>query len=202
MNNVFVLSTGRCGSLTFAMACGHMTNYTAGHETRISELGGDRLDYPDNHIEIDNRLSWLAGRLGKRYPRAIYVHLTRDREATARSILAWPAPPSRSILRAYAGGILFGNQTNMRTALDYVDTVNANIDLFGKHMSWYEGKSLLKVRLENAKADFENFWYEIRAEGDLDAALAEWDIKYNSIESALNAVPVLSNKYSTPVYGG
>ena len=44
-------------------------------------IGPERLDYPDQHIESDNRLAWYAGRLEKRYgDDAFYVHLKRDRQ--------------------------------------------------------------------------------------------------------------------------
>jgi hypothetical protein len=85
-DNVFVLCTGRCGSLAFARACAHMTNYSCGHESRCSLLGAERLSYPSRHIEVDNRLAWLLGRLDETYGKdAFYVHLRRDRDATARS---------------------------------------------------------------------------------------------------------------------
>lgn len=77
--NVFVLSTGRCGSTTFVKACEHITNFSAAHESRTGLLGAARLDYAGNHIEADNRLSWLLGRLDRTYGNAaFYVHLRRD----------------------------------------------------------------------------------------------------------------------------
>ena len=82
--NVFVLCTGRCGSTTLVEACGHLSNWTSGHETRTHLLGPARLAYPDGHIEADNRLSWLLGRLDEAFgDRAAYVHLTRDPEAVS-----------------------------------------------------------------------------------------------------------------------
>ena len=61
MTRVFVLCTGRCGSTTFARAAAHATNFTAKHESRTYKLGAQRLAYPDNHIEVDNRLAWWRG---------------------------------------------------------------------------------------------------------------------------------------------
>ena len=55
--NVFVLCTGRCGSTTFACACRHIENYTAAHESRSHLAGPERFAYPEDHIEVDNRLS-------------------------------------------------------------------------------------------------------------------------------------------------
>lgn len=84
--NVFVLSTGRCGSTTVARAFSHATNYTSGHETRSHLLSG-RLEYPRDHIESDNRLSWFLGSLDRRYGNdAWWVHLTRDEERVADSL--------------------------------------------------------------------------------------------------------------------
>jgi hypothetical protein len=40
---VFVLSSGRSGTRTFAMACRHITDFTSVHELRIGTLGPERL---------------------------------------------------------------------------------------------------------------------------------------------------------------
>lgn len=88
---VFVLTTGRSGSVTFARSCSHITNYSSAHESRAAEYGAARFDYADQHIEIDNRLSWFLGGLEERFPEARYVHLRRDPAADARSFAArWP----------------------------------------------------------------------------------------------------------------
>lgn len=59
--NVFVLTTGRSGSTTFYKACRHISNYTCGHESNWSLIGKERLNYPENHIEVDNHLVWMLG---------------------------------------------------------------------------------------------------------------------------------------------
>lgn len=177
--NVFVLSTGRCGSTTFAKACAHITNYTSAHESRVAMLGPARLDYPDNHIESDNRLAWFLGRLEQKYgDEAFYVHLTRDRMAVARSYAKRLEPGM--IIPAYAQGIHLGLPEDIAPlaldiALDYVDTVTANIEAFLENKTRKMG-----FRLENAKADFERFWSAIGAEGDQAAALGEFDIPHNA----------------------
>jgi hypothetical protein len=174
--NVFVLCTGRCGSMTFTRACNHATNYTAGHETRRTYVGGQRIAYPDDHIEADNRLSWFLGRLDETYgDTAFYVHLTRNRERTARSYVTWH---EKGIIRAYREGILMGCPSYIRemdVCLDYCDTVNSNIRAFLKDKT-----KKMEFRLEIAKDDFRQFWNRIGAEGDLDAALAEWDVSHNA----------------------
>jgi len=177
--NVFVLNTGRCGSTTFIRACEHISNYSAGHETRIHRMGMARLDYPDNHIEADNRLCWMLGRLEERFgDDAFYVHLYRDREATAAS---FARRTGFGIMRAWREGVLLGGEEDadpLELARDYVDAVEANIRLFLK-----DKRRRLEVRLEQASQDFPRFWRAIGAEGNLDAALAEWRVRHNASES-------------------
>lgn len=174
--NVFVLNSGRCGSTTFIAACRHIRNFSAGHESRIHCLGEARLAYPARHIEADNRLSWLLGRLERAYGKdAYYVHLTRAPTAVAES---FARRAHFGILKAYHEGILLREGTPddpLALAQDYLDTVEANIELFLK-----DKPRVLRVRLENAKEDFCRFWQWIGAEGDLSAALAEWDVRHNA----------------------
>ncbi len=174
--NIFVLNSGRCGSTTFIQACGHITNYTAGHETRLHMIGDARLAYPDNHIEADNRLSWLLGRLDRTYgDRAFYVHLTRERTDAAAS---FARRRDFGIMKAYREGILLDgepDQADVDQALDYLDTVEANIALFLRDKS-----NTALVRLAQAKADFVRFWNIVGAQGSLNSALAEWDRSYNA----------------------
>lgn len=173
--NVFVLSTGRCGSTTFVEACRHITNYTAAHESRARIAGPDRLKYPQRHIEADNRLSWFLGRLDREYgPNAFYVHLRRDDFKTAASLLN---RYHGGIMRAYSTGILMRKDAQHDphvVCLDYCDTVNSNIECFLK-----DKPLKLTMRLENAKVDFRMFWERIGAQGDLKAALGEWDVRHN-----------------------
>lgn len=153
-----------------------MTNRTAGHETRISLVGDERLAYPPGHIEADNRLSWLLGRLEDRYGAdAWYVHLVRDETATAQSFVA---RYDRGIMLAYRTGIINKPSADvppMDMALDYVRTVNRNIAAFLR-----DKPHTMTVRLEHAQEDFRAFWDWIAAEGDLDAALAEWDVRHDA----------------------
>ena len=174
--NVFVLCTGRCGSVTFARASGHATNFSAGHETRSGVVGDGRMAYPPRHIEADNRLSWMLGRLERAYgDDAFYVHLRRDAEATARSLLK---RYGRGIIRAYQAAILLDcpdDADPMEVCLDYCHTVNSNIEHFLGNKS-----RVMTVRLESARDDFQDFWRAIGATGDLSAALGEFDVKHNA----------------------
>ncbi|MFC1883509.1 hypothetical protein ACFL2O_01955 [Thermodesulfobacteriota bacterium] len=174
--NVFVLCTGRCGSTTFIKACEHITNYSCTHESRQAEIGKDRLNYPKNHIEADNRLSWMLGRLDLKYgDDAFYVHLRRNENDTAHS---FTRRFSHGIIQAYRKVILPGlpeTSDPQFVSLDYCNTVNSNIEHFLKDKS-----KKMTVNLENIYSDFPEFWNMIVAEGDIGAALAEFSIKYNA----------------------
>lgn len=198
---VFVLTTGRSGSVTFARSCSHITNYSSAHESRAAEYGDARFDYADQHIEIDNRLSWFLGGLGERFPEARYVHLRRDPEAVARSFAArWavhppgprPTPPAArerwqarirhpraSLVSAFGNGIVMRGRPwpeadRPEVARFLVDTVEANIRAF------LRGRDHLTVRLESAASDFADFWDWIGAEGDRERAVAEWAQRHNA----------------------
>ncbi|MEJ2403621.1 MAG: hypothetical protein P8171_04925 [Candidatus Thiodiazotropha sp.] len=173
--NIFVLNSGRCGSTTFIRACSHITNYTSAHESRTRLVGADRFAYPPNHIEADNRLSWLLGRLQRHYPNEVcYVHLTREIEACTTSFVK---RAHFGIIKAYREGILMGASTPSDEVLaaDYLDTVESNIALFLSNKP-----VVYQVRLEQAETDFKRFWKGIGAQGDLSAALAEWRIRHNA----------------------
>jgi hypothetical protein len=174
--NVFILCTGRCGSTTFIEAAKHISNYTAAHESRARLIGPERFDYPLRHIEADNRLSWLLGRLDQAFgDTAFYVHMKRDDAATAESLFR---RSHSGMMRAYAAGVLMrkgANHSPLDVCLDYCDTVNSNIVAFLKDKS-----RTMTFSLENAKGDFRRFWTLIGAEGDLNQALAAWDVRHNA----------------------
>lgn len=174
--NVFVLNAGRSGSLTFIEACRPITNFSAGHESRLHLIGGARLAYPANHIEADNRLAWYLGRLDRAYGEAAYyVHLRRERAATAAS---FARRAGMGIMKAYREGVLLDGapgQTAQALACDYLDTVEANIALFLRAKPHQ-----MVFRLEHAHDDFQKFWQWIGAEGDLAAALVRWRTRYNA----------------------
>ncbi|QTY26011.1 hypothetical protein [Flavobacterium sp. CS20] len=182
--NVFVLCTGRSGSKGFIKACQHISNYTVAHESLSDKCGKARFEFPKNHIEADNRLSWQLGQLDKFYgKKAFYVHLKREKKATAQSFMRRFLLP-KSMIYAYANGIkrLPPEQLNSKerfdVCLDYVETVNSNIEHFLK-----DKPHQMEIELSDIKTDFESFWKAVDAEGDLDLALAEFDIKYNKSSS-------------------
>lgn len=177
--HVFVLCTGRCGSTTFARAAEHASNYSVGHETRTHLTGAERFGYPANHIEVDNRLSWLLGRLDRELGAdAFYVHLTRDADAVAGSFVK---RAERGIFNAYRTAILGRANRLNRTAtlvdfaLDYTDTVTTNIELFLR-----DKPHRMDVCLETIQQSFPKFWERIGAVGSLESALAECRVRHNS----------------------
>jgi hypothetical protein len=174
--NIFVLTTGRSGSLTFAEACRHITNYTTGHETRVGLVGAERLAYPDRHIEVDNRLAWFPGRMEAAFgDRAFYVHLRRDDEATAAShVKRWNKPAMQS----YRKGILWDvdpEANRLDLARDLTLTMNTNIE----HYLRDKTKSM-RIDIETAGRSFPELWERIGAEGDLDAALRELQVHHHA----------------------
>lgn len=178
--NVFVLCTGRCGSVAFWKACSHFANYTSGHETLANRTGAERLAYPRKHIEIDNRLSWLLGRLDRAYGNAAhYVHLTRDPEAVARSFCE-RLNMAGGIGRAYRHGIIMSARGEelappLDAMRDYVTTVTENIELFLK-----DKRNVMRIRLEDIQSSFPEFSEWISAEGDLESAVDEFSRKHNA----------------------
>ncbi|MEM9250404.1 MAG: hypothetical protein AAGB05_17125 [Pseudomonadota bacterium] len=173
--NVFVLCTGRCGSTTFMKACKHFTNYTASHERKAKGvLGRRRLRYPTHHIEVDNRLSWMLGRLDEAYGQdAFYVHLTRDPAKVAASY----AERTHGLMRSYQPGIIMGPRKAdpIEIAADMVETVTANIRLFLR-----DKPHCMAFPLEDAAALFPDFARCIGAEGDIADATAEFETSYNA----------------------
>lgn len=180
--NVFILNTGRCGSTTFIKACQHITNYTSAHESLSSKTGAQRFNYSYNHIEADNRLSWLLGRLDEKFPEDVfYVHLSRNKDDVTAS---FSKRIGFGILKAYEQGVLMHEQHLLPAhdiAEDYIETVESNIKLFLK------GKTnKIEISLETIKTDFTKFWDKIGAEGNLEKALKEWDMNYNASDAELN----------------
>lgn len=163
---VFVLTTGRAASKTFSNACRLLNGMSSGHESKCRVISG-RLSFPDNHVEVDNRLVWFLAGIAERYPddQTFYVHLTRSPEKVAESYLKrWHIKVS--MVRAFYHGILmFSGKPDAETARDscrfFVDTVNENIRYFLKGRSnWCE------VRVENLNDDFFTFMEQAGLSGD------------------------------------
>lgn len=179
--NVIVLCTGRNGSVTFIKACKNIRNFSSGHESRSRIIGANAFDYPENHIEADNRLSWQLGTLNKKYgDDAFYVHLKRDREKTAKSFYK-RFNYRGSIVKSFCEGVkitpveLLDRKEKLDVCYDYVDVVTDNIECFLGDKS-----KKMTMHIENFEEEFELFWKQIGAEGDLNKALNELRIRHNS----------------------
>ena len=182
--NVFVLCTGRCGSSSFIKACQHISNFTADHESRSGRVGTERFDYPENHIEADNRLSWYLGRLDEKYGgKARYVFLRRNFDEVARS---YATRQESGIMHSFSNGLLLTDTMNedskdpLKLASDICHTMESNIRHFLK-----DKPHQMEVRLEHMVTDFEKFWDFIEAEGDLQAALDSFNRPTNTSEEFL-----------------
>lgn len=183
---VFVLCSGRCGSSTFTKAASHIGNFTSAHESRwnVPNLQ-QRLAYPDQHIEADNRLSWLTGPLWERYGQdenVRWVHLTRDTAATAASFVNWN-PDGGLLGTGWIRGLMcmrgpakLTAPQRLELATSLVETITANLTLFMAGV----GDRGMRFRLETAEQDWATFWRWIGAEGDFAAALAEWRVRHNA----------------------
>jgi len=194
---VFILSAGRSGSQTFARACDHITNFTSAHESRSGLLGEAHFDYPDNHIESDNRLSWLLGRLDQRFgDRAFYVHLRRETRPVAAS---WAKRAHTGMMNAYRYAILWHcpkDATPLEVALDYCDTVEQNIRLFLR-----DKQNRMDFPLEEAHGRFPEFWRRIAAEGDLAAALGEFEVRHNAAwDKRADVAPAILTRIGSKIY--
>lgn len=186
--NVFVLCTGRSGSMTFVKACKHITNYTSAHESNTNLIGMERVRYPENHIEADNRLSYFLGRLDKFYDEnTFYVHLKRDERKVANS---FSKRFESGIINAYNKAILVKPSGSKKDiCLDYCNSINENIDLFLK-----DKPNKMIFKLENYEEHFRAFWDIIGAKGDLQLALKEFKIKHNTSEIQNNKEELKSNQ--------
>ena len=177
--NIFVLSTGRCGSTTFAAACKHIINYSTEHESRSHLIGEEHFSYPNNHIEVDNRLSWFLGSIDRLFGNgAFYVHLKRNKTEVAESYAKrWGS--LSSIITAYERSVIprsyYKKSDRFKVAMDLCDTIENNIVLFLK-----DKNNKMIFELENSEKDFHEFWNRIGAKGDIDSALKEWKKIYNA----------------------
>jgi hypothetical protein len=140
-------------------------------------IGEARLLYPQDHIEVDNRLSWLLGRLDCAYGNdAVYIHLKRNVADTATSLVR---RYNRGIIKAYRGkGIIMRlpEKTDpISVAADYCETVNRNIEHFLKDKT-----HKMVFHIETAGEKFPEFWRLIGATGDLEAGLSEFNVRHNA----------------------
>ena len=189
---VFVLTAGRTASQTVALACEHIDGMTAAHESRRRMIE-NRLDYPDNHVEVDNRLAWFLGSLERLYSddQTFYVFLRRDPERVAASyIKRWHI--TVSIVRAFYHGILMcrnkkpTEDDKMASARLFVQTVEDNITTFLRSRTNYA-----VINTENLEPDFLAFMDTAGLTGDRDAISAT----LNSLNNPNKPKKTLAQKF-------
>jgi hypothetical protein len=184
--NVFALCAGRTASTAFSSACSHLQGFTAGHETRSRLIGGDRLAYPDNHIEIDNRLAWFLGGLDERFGNeARYVYMNRDAKSIAMSYeKRWNL--TVSVVRAFATGLCMQSNVPRDRRIEicdfYVHTLEQNV----KHFLASK-QHVFQFHLNDAKTSFEGFCDFLGVTCPPEA-MAEWDHRHNLNRSNLGWV--------------
>jgi len=103
------------------------------------------------------------------------VHLTREGRPVAAS---WAKRAHTGMMNAYRYAILWHcpkDATPLDVALDYCETVEENIRLFLRDKT-----NWMTFRLEEARERFPEFWRRIGAEGELEAALAEFGVRHNA----------------------
>ena len=166
---VFVVGTGRCGSVTFARAAAHMTNYTAAHESPIAA----DLRFPDRHIEVSPRLTWVLPSLVEIYAAdTLYVHLRRRKAEVVRSWLRRGRDRGPGIWERLVYGTV-PNDFHQTCELCY----DAITRLIGMSLA---GRNRMTIWLHAARQSWGRFWQAVGAEGDYARSLAEWNVRYNA----------------------
>ena len=130
--NVFFISPGRTATTALAHAFQCVENYTSLHESRVQLLGEQRLAFPENHFEFDNRLIFFLADLTQKYAPAngILVIVNRDHEMIAKSYnKRWA---KINIMKAWSQGIHLRGlaQNNYEVALDFVKYCYRQLDYF------------------------------------------------------------------------
>lgn len=169
--NVFFISPGRTGTTTISVAFSCITGFTSLHESRVKFLGDERVNYPTNHFECDNRLVWFLPRLSKKYAESsILVIVNREKLKIASSYnQRWGGI---GIMRAYSQGILMRhlNENNLEVCKDYVDNVYEQLD-FAKE----EWGKVIYLDLDNPKQGVIEILKEINKEEYTDEILESFD---------------------------
>jgi hypothetical protein len=176
--NVFILCSGRCGSVTLAKAFQHAENYSTGHESRSGLCGRNRVNYPADHIEADPRLAWFLGRLDREFgDKAFYVHLTRDKAQVIASFAKKKDRPAMGAMAVphFAGGMAKIPPNTREAVREYVETVNENISLFLK-----DKPNQMGIQIDRIAEQFPILWERIGAQGNINEALWELTEKHNA----------------------
>lgn len=176
MKNVFIISPGRTATSAMSKALSHVSGFTSLHESRVSFLQDERINYPNFHIELDNRLSFYMPQLTKKYSKkeSLLVIINRDRKSIAESYnKRWR---KINIMKAFSQGIHMRNlnSNNIDVCLAYVNYVYETLDYFKN--DW---DNVLEVDFSNLNAAITQILKRINKIEDLDNVLNEMKNKSN-----------------------
>lgn len=186
---VFVVGTGRCGTTSFYNACKHINNYSCSFE-KFTRTPGYVKMIPDDHIVIDNRLSFHLGSINEYFGnrRFYFVWLRRNRKAVAESFAkrfdnsyGIISMHYRSIMQRYKSDPnKLDHKTKLIIANDYIEMVENNIKLFLiSAMSNFNEDNLQIIEIENINLEFPLFCKNIKAKVDINLAMREFTKMYN-----------------------
>lgn len=167
---IFVVGTGRCGTVTFSKAASHATNYTVGHESKAGRVAD--WEYPDNHIEVSSQLVIAIPILREIYPDAKWVWMIRDRDECVKSLARLDAMDAFSF-------VFFQQKRPYR-----IEVASAVYDLLNGLCDECLPRNRMVFLLRDAKESWKRTWTNMWCEGDFDASLKEWDTKYNEWKGA------------------
>lgn len=171
---VFVVGTGRCGSVTFSKACSHITNFTCAHESYCPDRS-----YPDNHIEVNCQYHSCMASLMLKYPDAFWVHLLRKKEDCVASLAAMNYGTEMHKWYELYPTLCFPPDNIEVTAGQFYDDVTARIRAL---MSLLPPSRTCVIHLENIQHQWTYFWEAIGATGNFEQSLATWSTKHNTRE--------------------
>lgn len=175
---VYVVGTGRCGSVTIAAALKEtVTNLTVGHET-FANGHPSNMAYPglpDDHIEVDHRLTFHLGPilLDVMKGEAIVVWLRRNTEAVVRSWLR-RFKVKGGMMRSWANGVAYF-RPELRSADDLEHVARSYVTHVERHLQsvfeCHEGADLVRLHIEKPEPGLRELWKLAGLEGDLDRCL-------------------------------
>jgi hypothetical protein len=172
---VFVVGTARSGSVTFSKACEHITNFTSAHESVFKRR--DKLDYPDNHIEVSTSLGFFIPLLREKYgsdpDKCLIVHLRRQRQDCVPSMARLQGPYGHTI--DVWASCLVGRPENLQHRQEIAgliyDATHANIEAHDPD---------LVIHTDEAFDEWAIFWDRLDAEGNFAASRNTWRKRFNT----------------------
>lgn len=174
MTRVFIVCTGRCGSVSFREACRYATNYRTGHESHCGFL-----EYPDQWIEVNNHLRCVIPHMANKYPDALWVHLIREPKGCIRSLERMnDGAHMRAYQALYPSVMPSHNLGDVAYRYYWAENDAINVQL----TALVANPQRRVMRLESIKDEWADFWQWIGAEGDDQASLAAWDVRRNTTE--------------------